>query len=157
MVDFGGEVRHSGGLMGLFDSLAKQALGGILGGGDKQGDMLSGLLSQAGGLNGLMEKFQQAGLGDTFSSWVSSGENKPVQPDELQGVLGKEAVDDLAGKVGFSAQTILPLLAQFLPQVIDKLTPDGAIDETHPPVDKLQGVLASVMKGGLGGLFGGRS
>ena len=143
--------------MGLFDTLAKQALGGIFGGGSKQGDMLTGLLNQAGGLGGLMQQFQQAGLGDTFASWVSTDENKPVQPDQLETALGADAVRDMAAKLGFDAKMVLPLMSQFLPQIIDRLTPGGVIDDTHPSSDKLQEVLSGVMKSGLGGLFGGRS
>jgi len=142
--------------MGLFDSLAKQALGGILGG-NQQGDMLTGLLNQAGGLNGLKDRFQQAGLGETFASWVSTGQNQPVQPTQLQSILGNEAIQNLATKMGFDVQTILPLLSQFLPQIIDKLTPNGSLENVNPSADQLQSVLASVMKGGLGGLFGGKS
>ncbi|TDU73085.1 uncharacterized protein YidB (DUF937 family) [Prosthecobacter fusiformis] len=143
--------------MGLFDSLAKQALGGIFGGGSKQGDMLTSLMNQAGGLGGLMQQFQQAGLGETFASWVSADKNLPVQPDQLEAALGSQAVQDLAAKLGFDAKMVLPLMSQFLPQIIDRLTPNGVIDDTHPSTEKLQEVLSGVMKSGLGGLFGGRS
>ncbi len=141
--------------MGLFDSLAKQALGGILGSNSNQGDLLSSLLNQAGGLNGLMDRFKAAGLTSTFESWVSGNSNIPVQPADLQKVFGMEALQDLASKVGFDVKMVLPLLSQFLPQIIDRLTPNGSIEETHPSADKLQEVLASVMKNGLGGFFGG--
>ncbi len=142
--------------MGLFDTLAKQAIGSLLGGGgtsSSHGDLLSGLLSQAGGLPGLMDKFNQAGLKDTFASWVSTGENQPVQPDQLKNALGADAISDLAGKVGLDVKTILPLLSQFLPQIIDKLTPNGAVDNPNPNADQLQKVMASV----VGGIFGGRA
>jgi uncharacterized protein YidB (DUF937 family) len=142
--------------MGLFDSLAKQALGGIMGG-NQQGDMLSGLLNQAGGLDGLKDRFQQVGLGEVFASWVSTGANQPVQPSQLEGALGSDAIQNLASKVGFDVKNLLPLLSQFLPQVIDQLTPNGSIDETHPSSEKLQSVLSSVMKSGLGSFFGGRA
>jgi uncharacterized protein YidB (DUF937 family) len=120
-----------------------------------QGDILSGLLNQAGGISGLMDKFNQAGLSDTFSSWVGTGENKAIQPDQLQQILGSDVVAGIAGKVGLDAKTVLPLLSQFLPKIIDKLTPNGAVEESNPSGDQLQNVLASVMKGGIGGLFGG--
>lgn len=142
--------------MGLFDSLAKHALGGLMGG-SNQGSMLNDLLSQAGGLNGLKEQFQKAGLGDAFASWVSTDQNQSVQPSQLESALGSDAIRDLAAKVGFDVKMVLPLLSQFLPQVIDKLTPNGAIEDAFPPTEKLQEVLGSVMKGGLSGLFGGRS
>ncbi len=146
--------------MGLFDTLAKQAIGSLLGGsgsGNTQTDLLSSLLNQAGGLPGLMQKFNQAGLADTFSSWVSTGENKAIQPDQLKQALGSEAISDVASKVGLDTNTIMPLLAQFLPQIIDKLTPNGAIENQAPNADQLQNVVASVMKGGLGNLFGGKA
>lgn len=140
--------------MGLFDSLAKQAMGSLLGGNDPS-SMLTGLLNQAGGMNGLKDKFQEAGMADTFASWVGTGENQAVQPSQLQNILGNEAIQDLASKIGLDVRTVLPLLSQYLPQIIDKLTPNGSIENTHPSADQLQNVLASVMKGGLGGLFGG--
>lgn len=142
--------------MGLFDMLAKQALGGMFGGGQPPSDILSSLLQQQGGLPGLMERFQQAGLKDAFASWVSTDANQPVQPAQMEQALGVGAVADIAKKVGVDAGTILPMLSQFLPQIIDKLTPNGTMDNPHPTGDQLQSVISSVMKGGLGGLFGGR-
>ncbi len=141
--------------MGLFDSLAKQAIGSLLGSGgaNPQGDLLSGLLSQAGGLPGLMDKFNKAGLNDAFSSWVGTGENQPVQPAQVQQALGADAIAALAGKVGLDAKTVLPLLTQFLPKIIDKLTPNGTMDNPNPSADQLQKVLAGVM----GGIFGGKA
>ncbi|GEP43917.1 YidB family protein [Brevifollis gellanilyticus] len=143
--------------MGLFDLLAKQAIGSVFGGGQKPADMLSSLLNEAGGLPGLMQKFQEAGLQDKFASWVSTGPNESVQPDQLEAAFGAGQIADLAKKVGIDSGTLLPLLSQFLPQIIDKLTPDGVVDNPHPSTDQLQSVISSVMKGGLGGLFGGRS
>lgn len=144
--------------MGLFDSLAKNALGGMLGGSANQDPaaMLSGLLNDAGGLQGLMSKFQSAGLGDHFTSWVGSGENQSISADEMQNAVGMDEIQRLAGKLGMQAGTILPLLAQFLPQVIDKLTPKGQIDDNHPSGSQIQSALMSVISGSLGGLFGGK-
>jgi len=144
--------------MGLFDSLAKQALGSFLGGsGGQPTDLLSSLLNQAGGLTGLMQRFNQAGLTEVFASWVSTGENKPVQPSQMEQALGADAVADLSRKLGLDANMVLPLISQFLPQVIDKLTPNGVVENTPPSGDQLQNVLASVMKGGLGSIFGSRA
>jgi uncharacterized protein YidB (DUF937 family) len=144
--------------MGLFDSLAKQAMGSLLGGNSGQpSDLLSSLLNQAGGLPGLKQKFNQAGLTEIFASWVSTGENKIVQPAQMEQALGADAVADLAQKLGLNVNMVLPLISQFLPQVIDKLTPKGVVEDQQPSSDQLQNVLASVMKGGLGSFFGGRS
>lgn len=105
----------------------------------------------------MKEKFNQAGMTDVFASWVSTGENKSVQPDQLEKALGSDAIADMAQKLGLNVGMVLPLISQFLPQVIDKLTPNGVVEDQQPSGDQLQNVLTSVMKGGLGGLFGGRS
>ena len=146
--------------MGLLDSLAKTALGSMLGGSSNKQDpsaMLSGLLESVGGLEGLKGKFEGAGLGEQFSSWVSTDENKPLEQGELQNAIGQDTVQKLSNQMGMKADTIMPLLAQFLPQIIDKLTPKGAIDDNNPSGSQLQSVLTSVMSSGLGGLFGGKS
>lgn len=144
--------------MGLFDTLAKNALGSMLGGSSKQDPaaMLSGLLSEAGGIEGLMSQFQSAGFSSQFASWVSTGENQPLSEDQMQSAIGAEALQGLASKLGMNTGTVLPLLAQFLPQVIDKLTPQGQIADNHPSSGQLQSVLTSVISSSLGGLFGGR-
>ena len=148
--------------MGLLDSLAKNALGSMLGGSSDKQDpaaMLAGLLNSAGGLEGLKSKFQGAGLGDQFASWVSPGENQSLDQSQLQSAIGEDVVQDLSGKMGMKMDTVLPLLAQFLPQVIDKLTPQGEISDNNPSGSQIQSVLTSVISsglGGLGGLLGGR-
>lgn len=144
--------------MGLFDTLAKNALGSMLGGSSNQDPaaMLSGLLSEAGGIEGLMSQFQSAGFGGQFASWVSTGENQPLSEDQMQSAIGAEALQGLASKLGMNTGSVLPLLAQFLPQVIDKLTPQGQVADNHPSSGQLQSVLTSVISSSLGGLFGGR-
>jgi len=105
------------------------------------------MLGQGGteGLSGLAQNFQSQGLGDTFSSWVSTGENKPIQPQQLQGALGADVLQQLTGGSGMSLQAALPLLAQLLPAVIDKLTPQGQLPQNN-----------NMLQQGLGALFGRR-
>jgi uncharacterized protein YidB (DUF937 family) len=143
--------------MGLFDSLAKNALGSMLGGSAKldPAAMLSGLLNDAGGLTGMMAQFEKVGMGATFSSWIATGTNQPISADEMQSAVGAENLQALAAKVGMNVGTVLPLLSQFLPQVIDKLTPHGHVHENNPSGSQIQSVLTSVISSGLGGLFGG--
>jgi uncharacterized protein YidB (DUF937 family) len=91
-----------------------------------------GLLQEHGGVSGLVEKFSHAGLADEAASWVSSGANLPVSADQIQQVLGSDAVASLAGKLGISSDQLNAGLAQVLPGVIDRLTPNGQIpDEQH--------------------------
>ena len=141
--------------MGLLDTLAKNALGSMLGGSSAKQDpaaMLAGLLSNAGGLEGLKDKFQGAGLGEQFASWVGTGANQPLDPSQLRNAVGEDTVQNLSGQMGMKMDTVLPLLAQFLPQVIDKLTPQGEITNNQPSGSQLQSVLTSVISSGLGGL-----
>jgi uncharacterized protein YidB (DUF937 family) len=84
---------------------------------------------ETGGLNGLAQKFQAAGLGDVMSSWIGTGENRPVSPSQLSQVLGDTHVSQLAEEAGMPRDQLLSELSQHLPGLIDKLTPGGQIPE----------------------------
>jgi len=100
-----------------------------LGGAASAGTGLGGILS--GGLGDLMRQFQAAGHGDTAHSWVSSGENKPIVPQDLEKVLTPVQIDFLTQKTGMSRGELLNGLSQQLPQVVDQLTPQGRIPTPH--------------------------
>lgn len=113
---------------------------------------LSGLqhaVQQEGGLDGLMTKLRAAGLGDQVDSWVSTGQNQPVSPDQLSQALGPETVQKLSSSSGLDVTKLLPLLAAFLPQIIDMLTPDG-----QEPAGGLTGQGMPDLGGLLGGILG---
>jgi uncharacterized protein YidB (DUF937 family) len=88
-----------------------------------------GLINQHGGLGGLVEKLKSGGLADAVSSWVSTGQNQPVSGDELNSAVGPEAIGKIAEKLGVPKEQATALLAQYLPLVIDKLTPKGRVEE----------------------------
>jgi uncharacterized protein YidB (DUF937 family) len=81
----------------------------------------------AGGLGGLLAQLQAAGLDDAVRSWIGTGQNKPVQPEDLGDALGKRAVTQMADKAGCNQQDLLSQLASALPGIIDKLTQDGRV------------------------------
>lgn len=148
--------------MGLLDSFAKQMLGGAISGqSNRITDVLGGLLDQVGGLEGLLSKARSAGLESTVLSWISTGTNQTISPGQMADVLGANTVQAAADKLGFGAQQLLPLLAQFFPVIIDKLTPNGRIEQgANGSADldlgkAIAGVLGSTPGGGLGGLLGG--
>ena len=114
---FGGATGGPGGGLG---GLLQSGLGGLLGGG-----AAGGILS--GGLGDLLKQFQNNGLSDKADSWVSTGENKPIQPSELERALGEERISWLMQQTGMSREDLLAGLSQELPQVVDKLTPQGRI------------------------------
>jgi len=80
-----------------------------------------------GGLGGLLDKLQGAGHGEIAKSWVGPGQNQPIQPGQLRSALGQTTVSDAAQQAGISEQDLLTQLSQYLPQFVDKLTPNGRI------------------------------
>ena len=113
--------------MGLLDSIAGMA-GQALSSGSGNSSLMQGVLgmlqNQEGGIGGLVQQLKDKGLGDIASSWVGKGENLPISGEQLQGVLGSDLVSGMAAKFGISQDQI----AQFLPQVVDKLTPNGEVE-----------------------------
>ncbi len=126
--------------MGLMDQLG-QALGGIMGGQSAQNPLLqavTGLLGQnsnLGGLAGLVQAFQKNGLGEIVNSWVSTGKNLPITPEQIKQGLGGDLLGQLASKAGLSADSASSQLSGLLPDLIDKLTPNGKIEAG--PIDQL--------------------
>jgi uncharacterized protein YidB (DUF937 family) len=127
--------------MGLFDAVAG-AIGG--GGGGGQADLVQvvmKLVQQSGGLEGLIAKFQQGGLGEIAQSWISTGPNLPISPDQLGQALGPETLSQL----GAGGKDMLGPLSQLLPQLVDGLTPNGQLPAGG----------GADLAGMLGGLLGG--
>jgi uncharacterized protein YidB (DUF937 family) len=119
--------------MGLLDSIAGQvtgALAGAVGGGAAHPgltEVVTTLLGQGGGLQGLIERFEQQGLGHLVQSWVGTGENLAITPDQVQSVLGEPHIQAVAQKLGLSAGDVTNQLAGLLPHAVDSVTPDGAL------------------------------
>jgi uncharacterized protein YidB (DUF937 family) len=79
------------------------------------------------GLGGLIDQFQKKGLGDVIDSWVNRGTNKGVAPDQVSVALGGDVVNELSRRTGLSRDQVVAELARMLPNVVDKLTPDGRL------------------------------
>jgi uncharacterized protein YidB (DUF937 family) len=107
--------------MGLLDGV----LGGVVGAG--MVSVVNNLLEQHGGLQGLINQFQQNGFGDTVNSWVGTGPNKPISPDQVHQALGPDLLQQLAAKSGLSVQDLAQKLSQILPQAVDTMTPGGQV------------------------------
>ena len=119
--------------MSLLDGIAAVA-GSLLSGSDKQKQLTSAALSRisdpaTGGLLGLVNTLRQLGLDDVVSSWISTGENKPISSEQVQNALGEGQINQMAQNMGVSHQEVSTGLAGLLPQLIDKLTPDGKLPE----------------------------
>lgn len=100
----------------------------------------------AGGLHGLVTKFQQAGLGHVIASWIGTGQNQEISGEQLSNVLGSDSLSGLAGKLGVSTGDVAGQLSSILPGLVDKLTPSG-----QAPTGGLGN--ADDLTGALGALF----
>ncbi|AWN46622.1 hypothetical protein DK419_10095 [Methylobacterium terrae] len=78
-----------------------------------------------GGLDHLIDRFRQGGLGELIESWIGPGHNRPIQPQQLAQALGPDTIDTLSHQTGLGRDDLLAQLAQVLPGVIDGLTPQG--------------------------------
>lgn len=80
-----------------------------------------------------VRQFQQAGLGALAASWAGSGFNQPVSPDQLENVLGSARIGQLAEQLGLSRGDAAGQLSQWLPRVVDRLTPEGHLPPHGSP------------------------
>ncbi len=119
--------------MGLFDDVLKKAAGVAPAPDNSQNSLASAVLSmlssQSGGISGLAHQFTAKGLGDIIHSWISTGQNLPISPEQLQNVLGSDQVQAIAAKAGISPEAAQSGLAQLLPQIVDCLTPNGEVPQ----------------------------
>jgi len=81
----------------------------------------------SGGLNDLLKQFQQGGQGDVAKSWIGTGANKAISPQDLEKVLDSDQLKTLMAQTGLSRQDLLAGLSQVLPDVVDQLSPDGRV------------------------------
>ena len=102
-------------------------------------NVLGMIQSHPGGLQGLIQKFESAGLGHLVSGWVSKGPNPPVTPDQVHQALGEQQIQQYAQQTGQSPQQAKGMLAQLLPHVIDQMTPSGNVPQQ--PMD-MSGMLS---------------
>jgi uncharacterized protein YidB (DUF937 family) len=110
--------------MGLLDGV----LGGIIGAGAV--NLAAAFIDRHGGVSGLVSQFEQHGLGGVAQSWVGTGANLPVSAEQIQQVLGSQAVSEMAAKFGLNPQELAAKIAQVLPHTVDKMTPGGVVPNT---------------------------
>ena len=144
--------------MGLLDSIFSAVSGAQKPSGAGEANpllgVLSGLLTQSGGLQGLASKFSQSGQGDAFSSWIGMGENQPISGDQIRKTLGSDQISALAARIGVDPALASSFLAEYLPKIIDKLTPAGKVDPNADSQQGLAALLPSLLQS-LGGKSGG--
>ena len=119
--------------MGLFDKIVS-IVGDNMSGGTGNKDLMEQALNlinnpAIGGLPGLINKFEKGGLGEIISSWVGTGANQPISADQIINALGADRIHEIADKLGVADNQVSDGLASVLPQIIDKLTPNGKVPE----------------------------
>jgi uncharacterized protein YidB (DUF937 family) len=105
----------------MFDGI----VGGLVGAGMMSA--INGVIEKHGGLQAVVGQFERNGLGTTIQSWVGTGPNQPISPENISKVLGPDLLQQLSTKAGMSVQDLAQKLAEVLPQAVDKMTPNGTI------------------------------
>ena len=106
--------------MGLLDGV----LGGVV------GSVVTDLIRRNGGVQGIVHQFETKGFGPTVQSWVSTGPNQPIAPDQVHKALGADLVQEMSARTGIPVAELTQKLAQVLPQAIDQMTPNGVIPKS---------------------------
>jgi uncharacterized protein YidB (DUF937 family) len=120
---------------------------------------LSSAIGAEGGIDPILDKLRSAGYGQQVDSWISTGDNQTIPPEQLGAALGDDQVQALSANSGISISSLLPLLAAFLPTIVNMLTPKGetpagGVNEAAAKAGPDLGGLLGGVLGGLGGAGG---
>ena len=119
----GGGFLGGGGIVGgIMESLSNSPFGGIIAG-------AAAGTAVTGGLDMLLNQFRGAGNEQQVNSWVGTGANHPISPDQVNNALGQGKIAEIAAQAGISPEQMSQLLAQALPTLVDKLTPGGKLPQ----------------------------
>ena len=133
--------------MGLLDGIAGQVLGNMLGGSNDKGllgQVAMEMMQKNGGIGGILEKFNQDGLGDLAASWVGQGQNQSLSADQVSSVFGNDMITEMASKFGIDSSVLTGQIAQYLPELVNQATPAGAVDDKSD--DLLNNMLGMLLK-----------
>jgi uncharacterized protein YidB (DUF937 family) len=135
--------------MGLLDGMIGQVAGQVLGGGGgANGALVKALLGMlgGGGLQSILQSFTSAGLGPIVQSWIATGPNQPVSPDQVRLGFGEERISQLSQQAGMDQGSVASQLSQLLPGLVDKLTPNGQVPESGSLEQGLGALLGGLLK-----------
>lgn len=149
----GGLMQGQAGQSGLPGMPGQQAGGmpgglpglGAAGGGAAVLALVMQLLQQSGGLQGLLRQMQQSGYGDQAQSWVGTGQNQSIGPDALSQIFGSGKLQELAQQFGVPPEQLSGSVAQALPEVVNRMTPDGSVPQGSD--DLVSRTLDELMRG----------
>jgi uncharacterized protein YidB (DUF937 family) len=133
--------------MGLLDDMEGKALQSIASSNPAMGAVMEMINNHPGGLSGLLQTFHDQGLGAVASSWVGTGANQTISAEQIQSVLQDQHIQAFAAKAGVSPDQASSMIAQFLPTVIDKLTPNGQVPQQSNLLEMGMNMLKSFKTG----------
>jgi uncharacterized protein YidB (DUF937 family) len=116
----GGTAAATGTGGGSLSDLLSSGLGSLFGGGSA-GSVLSG------GLGNLVKDLQNSGHGGAVQSWIGNGPNQAISPAGLESAIGSDTIDKLAQQTGMNREELLNGVSQYLPGLVDHLTPNGRL------------------------------
>ena len=133
--------------MGLLDDMEGKALQRVAGSYPAMSAVMEMINNHPGGLSGLLQTFHDQGLGAVASSWVGTGANQTISAEQIQSVLQNQHIQAFAAKAGVSPDQASSMIAQFLPMVIDKLTPNGQVPQQSNLLEMGMNMLKSFKTG----------
>lgn len=128
--------------MGLFDSVAGAMLNKVMGDKGPLASLAMELFQQYGGLPGILQALKNGGLSEQVDSWVGTGANMGVNAQQIGAALGTQVLEGMAGKLNMTASDLTQKIAEYLPDVVNQLTPNGAV-ENNPALimSRLMGMM----------------
>jgi uncharacterized protein YidB (DUF937 family) len=145
----GGQTQRGGGSGGGLADILGQVLGGGAPRGGRAGDLGGpGDLGGLGGLGALLERLQQAGYGEQAQSWVGTGRNAPLPAEALEQILGRGGIGEIARRAGVSEADAARGLSELLPEVVDRVTPEGRLPEPDAVLARLSELSRRLGAGG---------
>jgi len=129
--------------MGLFDNLASTMLAKMGGEQANMAKVALDMFNQLGGLTGVLDKLKALGLNDQVASWVGKNDNLSISAEQITLLLGEAKIAVMAEKFSISAEELSKKVAENLPYLVDKLTPDGVVPKDG---GNIIGALLSMLK-----------
>lgn len=105
----------------------------------------SEMFGQGGGLNSFVRSFEESGMGEIVNSWISSGQNMPISPGQVESGLGSETISQLAERCGLPAEAVKSQLSQMLPALVDSLTPNSHTRDATDLISRGKELLGSLL------------
>lgn len=128
--------------MGLFDNIAGAMMNKVMGDKAPMAKLAMELFQQYGGLPGILQTLKNGGLSEQVDSWVGTGANAHVSPQQIGAALGTSVLTGIATKLGMNNEELTAKIAEYMPDVVNQLTPNGAV-ENNPALimSRLMGML----------------